>query len=54
MAKGARLAEAFEGATNEVASTRDGAYEEASGGRRDTGIPRSVGTSKDRRCISSL
>jgi hypothetical protein len=49
MAKGARIAEAFEGTINEVASVRDGAYEEASGGRRDAGIPRSVGTSKDKR-----
>jgi hypothetical protein len=52
MAKGARTAEAFEG-TIEVASVRDDAYEEVSGGRRDEAIPRSVGASKDKRPISS-
>jgi len=52
MAKGAREAEAFDG-TVEVASAKDEVYEEASGGRRDVAIPRSVGASKDKRRISS-
>jgi hypothetical protein len=52
--KGARVVETedLEGVI-EVASTRDGAYE-ASGGRREEAVPRSVGISRDKRWISSL
>jgi hypothetical protein len=52
MAKAARLTEEFDG-TVEVASTRDEAYEEESGGRMDEAIPRSVGASNDKRRTSS-
>jgi hypothetical protein len=49
IAKGPRVVETedLEG-TIEVASTRDGAYE-ASGGRREEAVPRSVGISRDKR-----
>lgn len=53
MANGAREAEAFDDGRIEGASARDEVYEEASGGRRDVAIPRSVGASKDKRRISS-
>ena len=51
--KGARLTEVLDWVI-EMASAKDEAYDGASGGcRDDEGIPRSVGTSKDKRRISS-